>query len=115
MPYCQYKIQCMNCMSDSFLISEECNPIIYKCNGCNRIVVAHNDNSFTITENFFMKMVKEYNIKYCGKVVKYFPKNNVPNKYKKVIKKENISEEDLSKLHDFLVKAEDSSDIIEEL
>jgi hypothetical protein len=114
MSYCQYKIHCSNCMSESFIVCEECNPIIYKCRGCNRVVVIHNDQAYTVTENFFKKMVKKYNMKYCGQIVKCFP-GNIANQYKKIIKKENISEEDLSKLHDFLIKSEDSSDIIEEL
>lgn len=114
MSYCQYKIQCTNCQAETFLVSLECNPIIYKCNSCDRIVVIHNDRVYTISQDFLIRMIVIHNIKYCGQVIKCSSKNEY-SFCKKLIKRERITKSDIDKLHDFLEKNKDSSEIIDKL
>lgn len=112
--YCQYKIRCSYCDSDSFLISTDSTPIIYKCNGCSRYVIVNGSKLFTVREEFFMRMAIEFNIRCCGQVVTCAGKKEYTSN-KKLTQKSAITEDDLKKLHEFLVKADDSSDIIEKL
>ena len=114
MSYCQYKIQCQNCQAETYLISLECNPIVYRCNSCNRVVVIHNDRAYTISDNFFIEMALIHNIKYCGQVIKCSQKSECKS-YTKIVKRERITESDIIKLHDFLDKNKDSSEIIDKL
>lgn len=114
MTYCKYKIRCSSCGADSFLVSIESNPIMYKCNGCHRFVIINKDQLFTVKEEFFIKMAHEYSIKCCGQVVACMSKSEYKSG-EESFKKKEITEEDLKKLHDFLIKSKDSSDIIEKL
>jgi len=92
----------------------ESNPIIYKCNDCNRYVVIHGSQAYTISSSFFVKMAKKHSLKFCGQVVNFLSKKEYRS-CKKLVKKESITDEDISKLHEFLGKNRDSSEIIDNL
>jgi hypothetical protein len=78
------------------------------------MVVVDQQKVYTVTEDFFKEIYSRYGVKYCGQVVACACKKT--HKVQRThSKKDIITEEDLKKLHDLLVKTEDSSDIIENL
>lgn len=113
MSYAQYKVRCTSCDTDTYLVCQESNPIIYKCKGCKRYVVIWNDQAFTVNENFFLKTIKKHNLKYCGQITKIC-KTEKPEETKPV-KKNEITDTDIQELHEFLSKTKDSSEIIKKL
>lgn len=110
----KFRIRCPNCETDSLLICLDNSPIIYGCNCCGRYVVAQERCLFTVSKEFFVEMSKKYNIKFCGQVVAHLD-NGVFVDPKSTCRDKEITESDIQKLHELLVKAKDSSDIIENL
>jgi hypothetical protein len=112
MPYCQYKVGCPKCGTDSYLISQESNPIIFQCHGCSSYVVIENDRAYTVSDNFMAEMVNKFNFKFCGQIIKVEAKKEKPLPKKK---KTEITEDDIKDLRELLEKSKDSSEIIKKL
>jgi transposase-like protein len=88
----EYLIKCPVCYSETKLVAEESNPLIYHCSGCNRSVVIHNNSVFTVSEEYTKKLVRRYKSKACGRVLAY----QVSEDAKKFITEEKIK--DLQKM-----------------
>lgn len=114
MEYAKFRIRCPYCETDTLLVCVESSPIIYGCNCCGRFVVAQEKLIFTIRKEFFIKMSEKYDIKCCGQVVAHLCDGECKVAESKGKGKE-ITESDIQKLHELLIKAKDSSDIIENL
>jgi hypothetical protein len=112
MSYAQYKVSCPKCNLDSYLISIESNPIIFRCYGCMDFVVVANSRAYVIRSDFMEEMVEKYNFKFCGQVMKVEERRNKPSIKKK---KTEITEEDIKSLHEFLEKSKDSSEFLKRL
>lgn len=110
----KFRIRCPNCETDTLLVCLESSPIIYECNCCGRYVVAQERQLFSVKKSFFLEISKKYNVKYCGQVVAHMVNGEFLSGKSKEEGKE-ITESDIQKLHDLLVKAKDASDIIENL
>ena len=107
------KFSVQNAVQIRLLVCLESNPIIFKCKGCSRYVVICNDQAYTISEEFFLKTAKSLNLKYCGQITQTTKRDL--KSVKKAVKKNEITEDDLKQLHQFLEKTLDSADIIKKL
>lgn len=115
MDYSQYILTCPNCSTKITLVSAEVNPIILQCSGCNRVVVLHSNNLYTVSKEFLMELNETYNFSYCGQVSEVTIRRSDREDNSELSKKEPIGNEDIRVLHDFLEKAKDSLDIIKNM
>jgi len=102
----EYLIMCPICRSETQLVAEESNPMIFTCRGCNRSIVVHNNAVFTVSEEFVLGLVKKYKSKACGRILA----SKVSDGAKELITKDKIQE-----LHEILEKPMDVKDIIKNM
>jgi hypothetical protein len=65
----EYLIKCPHCSTETRLVSEEANPIIFHCWGCERSIVIHNSTVYTVSEEYAKELVRHYKSKACGKIM----------------------------------------------
>jgi len=102
----EYLIKCPVCHSETRLVAEESNPIIFYCHGCNRNVVIHNNIVFTVSEEYLKKLICRYKSKACGRVLVAMVSESAQD----LITKDKINE-----LHDLLEKPMDVRDFIKKI
>lgn len=102
----QYLIKCPHCQSETQLIAEESNPIIFLCRGCSRSVVVHNNTVFTVSEGFVKKLTKKYRSVACGRILASRVSEDIG---------EPITTDKIQALHEILEKPMDVKDIIKNM
>jgi len=105
--YYQILAVCPECSTETQLLSLEANPVIFKCGGCNRVVVVNGDRAFNISSEFMDEMLAKYNFKFCGSV--YY------TDFVKSDSKDTITEDDIENLKDILDKNMDSKDLLDSI
>ena len=102
----EYLIRCPSCSSETHVVAEESNPLIFRCNGCSRNVVLHNSLVFTVSEDYVLELVKRYKSKVCGRVL--FSKVSTQAK-------DSITDGKIQELHRLLTKPMDVRDFIKKI
>jgi hypothetical protein len=102
----EYLIKCPNCKSDTHLTAEESNPVIFKCCGCGRSVVVHNNTVFTVSSEYVSSLVKKYKSKVCGRILDAHVSDGAKN---------IITRDKLEELHELLEKSSDVKDFIKNI
>lgn len=102
----EFVIRCPRCYTETHLIAEESNPLIFKCNGCGRSVVIHNNSVFTVSEKYLLKLVRRYKSKACGRILA----TKISEEAEHPITKEKLKE-----LKSLLEKPMDVKDFIEKI
>jgi hypothetical protein len=62
-------VKCPKCGSETHLISEEANPVIFHCHGCSRGVVLHNNTIFTVSDEYLKGILLRHKPKKCGRIL----------------------------------------------
>lgn len=101
----EYRIRCPYCKTDTDLIAEEANPIIFECHGCTRQIVIESNIVYTVSKEKFEEISKKVKVFECGQVTRY--------KVRK--RKQSISQEQIDDLHELLEKKIDVKDLIAKL
>lgn len=102
----EYLIKCPRCHSETRLVAEESNPLIFCCRGCSRSIVVHNNAVFTVSEDYVLKLVRRYKAKACGRILA----SKVSEDAKKEITRDRIKE-----LHNLLEDPMDVRDFIKKI
>lgn len=99
------------------LVSVECNPIIIQCPGCSRIIVVQGGQLYTVSKEFFNKIIEKYNFVCCGQIADFSIRRQDPENAAqgKKSKKEPITTEDIQALREFLNDVWDPLEIIKKL
>lgn len=102
-PVIQIRFVCPHCLDETWLIAEQTNPIMVRCQGCSDIMVFQNGTLFTVSKTFFKKKIlKRFGVSECGKVINHI-KVNKPLPSTKITGLKTILSENLDVL-DFLDK-----------
>lgn len=68
----QMRFACPHCSDQTWIIAEQMNPIMVKCQGCSEILVLQDGFFFTVSKNFFKKKIlRRFSVVECGKVIKH--------------------------------------------
>lgn len=65
----EYLIKCPNCLSETRLLAEESNPLIFHCHGCERGVVVHGNVVYTVSQDFLEGLLNRFRSKPCGRLI----------------------------------------------
>jgi len=65
----EYLIKCPNCLSETRLVAEESNPLIFHCHGCERSVVVQGNVVYTVSQDFLEGLINRFRSKPCGRVI----------------------------------------------
>lgn len=66
----QYKIKCPYCDTEISVVSEESNPIIFPCKGCQNHIVIEGNIVYNVSQDTVKKVMQRVKLKQCGQVVK---------------------------------------------
>ncbi len=99
----QIRFQCPQCADETWIVAEQMNPIMVRCQGCSDILVLQDGAFFTVSKSFFKKKIlKRFSVADCGKVIKHIQVVK-PLPETKITALKTILKEDLDVL-DFLGK-----------
>ena len=99
----QMRFICAHCHDETWLIAEQTNPIMVRCQGCSDIMVLQNGALFTVSKTFFKKKIlKRFVVSQCGKVINHI-RVDKPLPSNKITELKTILNEKLDVL-DFLDK-----------
>ena len=68
MAVAEFLIKCPACLSEIRLLAQEANPLMLFCSGCRRWVVIHGSVVYTVSGNFFKKLLDVAPVEECGNI-----------------------------------------------
>lgn len=102
----EYHVRCPACNTESRIVTEEANPIIHLCMGCERGIVLHNNSIYTVGRDFLLHIMRRHKTKRCGNVVA----SHLSSTAKGLVTSRKIGE-----LHDLLEKDIDVKDFLKRI
>lgn len=102
----EYLIKCPYCFSDTKVVLERANPVMYMCHGCRRVIVIQGKIIYTMPYETVRDILDKYPNKTCGRLL---------GSYVSPIAKEKLKEKKTVDLHALLEQNIDVNDFIKKL
>jgi len=93
-------------MSETMVVSEEVNPMLFKCKGCFSILVMQGGRLYTVSENFLNGLLKKHRVSMCGRILSSKISKRAQTEYNKL---------DINNLHRLLSTDMDVAEFIEKI
>ena len=73
---CQFRVTCPKCTDETWLVTEQTNPIMVRCRGCSAILVIQDNWLYSVSEDFLKtKIMSKFKVLDCGKIVNHVPRS----------------------------------------
>jgi len=102
----EYQIKCPSCNTETRVVTEDVDPMMFQCKGCGRSVVMQNNSVYTVSEHFTKRVMNQHRVKPCGQLIAH----RISEKAKELVNKGNINN-----LHDLLNENMDVNEFIKRL
>ncbi len=102
----EFVVTCPSCRSETKILGENTNPIIYRCKGCDKGVVIEPRKVYTVSGGYVKRLFNQYRPRACGQLVAL----RLSDEARKI-----ISSDKLEGLRDLLEQDIDVKDFIKRL
>jgi heterodisulfide reductase subunit B len=100
-------VTCPSCESETKLVVEQVNPIIFHCHGCLKNIVIQDNKVYTVSNKFLRNIVRSFKSKVCGKIL--------AAKFSNAVREIGINSEKIEELQKLLNKPMDVRDFLEKI
>ena len=97
----EIRLKCPYCKTETSLVVQESNPVMFECPGCDKNIVVQNSIVYNIPRKYFNKMSKKFKTVQCGEIIGFKAKSKEPISQKEV---DDLHKElnDISTVDDFI-------------
>lgn len=110
----KYSIKCPECETEVDAVIVDTRCFLVKCDGCQNVLVIDDVSIYSVSGEFFKKIVKKHSFKVCGNIIdsRIHRFDGANSAFKQKTDSRVISNTDIQELSSFLEKSQDSLDIL---
>ena len=102
----EYIVTCPRCKTETKIVGEQTNPIMYTCKGCDRAIVVEPSRVYTVSVGYMKKLISRHKSRACGQIVAL----RLSDKARKI-----VSSDRMEALHELLSEDMDVDDFVRRL